>query len=146
MMSTDSAPHLSATTTIALPWGAPSFAAVKGIIHAPGAKPTMKPESRMLSSPSLRPQGMGRITISGSAALPPLPKLSNGRSKGERHIRLFAPPTFLGPHIIPAIVDGAAPADLTVTSLARALPYSQIQQERVINIRTLLLAGRDAFF
>ncbi|MFZ3327486.1 MAG: hypothetical protein WA231_17095, partial [Methylocella sp.] len=34
-----------------LPWRAPSFAAVKGIIHAPGAKPTMKPESRMLSSP-----------------------------------------------------------------------------------------------
>jgi hypothetical protein len=52
--------------------------------------------------------------------------------QGERHIRLFAPPTFLGPHIIPAIVDGAAPADLTVTSLARALPYSQTQQERVI--------------
>jgi hypothetical protein len=24
----------------------PSFAAVKGILHAPGAKPTMKPESR----------------------------------------------------------------------------------------------------
>jgi hypothetical protein len=26
-----------------------------------------------------------------------------------------------------AIVDGAAPADLTVTSLAKALPYSQTQ-------------------
>ena len=44
-LSADSAPHLSPTTTIALPWTAPSFAAVKGIIHAPGAKPTMKPES-----------------------------------------------------------------------------------------------------
>jgi putative transposase len=54
----DSAPHLSPTTAIALPWRAPSFAAVKGIIHAPGAKPTMKPESRMLSSPpSPRPRG-----------------------------------------------------------------------------------------
>jgi hypothetical protein len=30
------------------------------------------------------------------------------------------------------IVDGAAPADLTVTSLAKALPYSQTQQERAI--------------
>ncbi len=37
---------------------APSFAAVKGIIHAPGAKPTMKPKSLMLSSPpSQRPRG-----------------------------------------------------------------------------------------
>jgi hypothetical protein len=33
-------------TTIALPWTAPSFAAVKGIIHQPGAKPAMKAESR----------------------------------------------------------------------------------------------------
>jgi hypothetical protein len=33
-------------TTIALPWTAPSFAAVKGIIHEPSEKPTMKPESR----------------------------------------------------------------------------------------------------
>jgi site-specific DNA recombinase len=29
-----------------LPWSAPSFAAVKGIIHAPSAKPAMKAESR----------------------------------------------------------------------------------------------------
>jgi hypothetical protein len=29
-MSADSAPHHSPTTTIALPWTAPSFAAVKG--------------------------------------------------------------------------------------------------------------------
>jgi site-specific DNA recombinase len=33
-------------TTITLPWTAPSFAAVKGIIHEPGAKPAMKAESR----------------------------------------------------------------------------------------------------
>jgi hypothetical protein len=32
-----------------------------------------------------------------------------------------------------AIVDGAAPADLTVTSLSKALPYSQTQQERAIS-------------
>ena len=59
MMSADSAPHLSPTTTIALPWRVPRFVAVKGIIHAPSM----------------------------------------------------------------------APSDLTVTSLAKALPYSQAQQE-----------------
>jgi hypothetical protein len=48
-------------------------------------------------------------------------------AQGERHIRLFAPLTFLWPRIIPAIVDGTAPADLTVTRLAKALPYSQTQ-------------------
>jgi hypothetical protein len=40
-------------------------------------------------------------------------------------------PTFLWPRIIPAIVDGAA--DLTVTSLAKALPYSKTRQERAIS-------------
>jgi hypothetical protein len=76
-------------------------------------------ESRMLSSlPSPRLHGIDRMTISGSAALPPSPRLSNGRP-GKRHIRLFAPLTFLWPRIIQAIVDGT-PADLSVTSLAKA--------------------------
>ena len=44
-------------------------------------------------------------------------------------MRLFASLTFLWPRIIPAIVDSTAPADLTVTSLAKALPDSQTQQE-----------------
>jgi hypothetical protein len=43
---TDSAPDLNPATMIALPWTAPSFAAMKGIIHEPSTKPTMKPESR----------------------------------------------------------------------------------------------------
>ncbi len=45
-------------------------------------------------------------------------------------MRLFAPLIFLCPRIIPVIDDGTAPVDLTVTSLAKALPYSQAQQER----------------
>src|ERR1700682_238111 len=42
----DPAPRRPLTTTITLPWTAPSFAAVKGIVHAPCAKPAMRPESR----------------------------------------------------------------------------------------------------
>jgi hypothetical protein len=34
------------TTTITLAWTAPSFAAVKGIVHAPCAKPALTPASR----------------------------------------------------------------------------------------------------
>jgi site-specific DNA recombinase len=49
---------------------------------------------------------------------------------GERHIRLLAPLAFLSPRIIAAIIDGTAPADLTVTGLAKALPYSWAEQER----------------
>src|ERR1700730_15497966 len=89
MVSADSAPHLSPTTAIALPWRAPSFAAVKGIIHAPGAKPTMKPEREpdALLSAIAKAPGMGRMTLSGSAALPPSPNLSNVRARGALQSR-----------------------------------------------------------
>jgi site-specific DNA recombinase len=36
--------------------------------------------------------------------------------------------------IIAAIVDGTAPADLTVTGLAKALPYSWAEQEQSIGL------------
>jgi site-specific DNA recombinase len=42
----DSAPDLRPAAMIALPWTAPSFAAMKGVIHEPSTTPTMKPESR----------------------------------------------------------------------------------------------------
>jgi hypothetical protein len=35
---------------------------------------------------------------------------------------------------VSAFVDGTAPADLTVTSLAKALPYSWIEQEQSIGL------------
>jgi hypothetical protein len=80
MMSADPAPHLSPTTTIALPWKAPSFAVVKGIIHATGAKPKMKLKSLMLSSNAAEPDIVIR-PIPGALAMAvlPSPKLSNGR-------------------------------------------------------------------
>jgi site-specific DNA recombinase len=48
----------------------------------------------------------------------------------ERHIRLLAPLAFVSPRIIAAIADGTAPADLTVTGLAKALPYLWAEQEQ----------------
>jgi hypothetical protein len=54
--------------------------------------------------------------------------------QGERHIRLLVPLAFLSPRIVAAIVDGTAPTDLTVTGLARALPYSWGERERSIGL------------
>ena len=48
--------------------------------------------------------------------------------------RLWAPLAYLSPRIIAAIVDGTAPADLTVTGLAKTLPYSWCEQERSIRL------------
>ena len=50
--------------------------------------------------------------------------------QGERHIRLLVPLAFLSPRIVATIVDGTAPTDLTVTGLAKALPYSWGEQEQ----------------
>jgi hypothetical protein len=99
---------------------------IEGIIHAPGAKPTMKPESLMLSSPpSPRPPGDGSNDDIRLGRIASFAEIVEREAQGERHIRLFAPLTFLWPRIIPAIVDGTAPEDLTVTGLAKALPYSR---------------------
>jgi hypothetical protein len=56
--------------------------------------------------------------------------------KAERHIRLLATLAFVAPGIIAALINGTAPADLTVTGLARALPYSWAEQERLIGLAT----------
>jgi site-specific DNA recombinase len=120
-------------TTITLPRTAPSFAAVKGIVHAPCAKPAMRPECRdALLIAIAKARGwiddirLGRI---GSFA-----EIAEREGQGERHIRLLAPLAFLSPRIIAAIVDGSAPADLTVTGLVKALPYSWIEQEQRVGL------------
>ena len=61
-------------------------------------------------------------------------EIAKSESLGERHIRLLAPVAFVSPRIIAAIVDGTAPADLTVTGLAKALPYSWAEQEQCIGL------------
>jgi DNA invertase Pin-like site-specific DNA recombinase len=129
----DPAPRRPLTTTITLAWTAPSFAAVKGIVHAPCAKPAMRPESRdALLTAIAKARGwvddirLGRIASFAGIA--------EREAQGERHIRLLAPLAFLSPRIIAAIVDGTAPADLTVSGLAKALPYSWIEQEQSIGL------------
>ena len=129
----DPAPHRPLTTTITLPWTAPIFAAVKGIINAPCTEPAMRPESRdALLAAIAKARGwiddirLGRI---GSFA-----EIAEREAQGERHIRLLAPLAFLSPRIIAAIADGTAPGDLTVTDLAKALPYSWAAQEETIGL------------
>ena len=124
----DPAPCHSPTTTITLPWTAPSFAAVKGIIHAPCAKPTMKAETREALLTALA-KARGWIDDIRLGRIASFAEIAEREAQGERHIRLLAPLAFLSPRIIATIIDGTAPADLTVTGLAEALPYSWAEQE-----------------
>jgi DNA invertase Pin-like site-specific DNA recombinase len=129
-----SAPCPPQTTMIALPWTAPSFAAVKGIIHQPSEKLTMKPEGRdaLLTAIAKARGWIDDIRLGRFASLV---EIAEQESVGERHIRLLAPLAFLSPRIIAAIANGTAPTDLTVTGLAKALPNSWAEQEQRIGLR-----------
>jgi site-specific DNA recombinase len=128
---TDSAPNLHSPPMIALPWTAPSFAAMKGILHEPSTKPTMKPEIRDTLLAAIG-KARGWIDDIRLGRIASFAGIAEREAVGERHIRLLVPLAFLSPRIIVAIADGTASADLTVTGLAKALPYSWAEQERAI--------------
>jgi site-specific DNA recombinase len=112
-----------------LPWTAPSFVAVKGIVHAPSARPQLKPERRDALLTAIA-KARGWIDDIRRGRIASFVEIAASEGQGERHIRLLAPLAFVSPRIIAAIVDGTAPADLTVTGLAKALPYSWGEQEQ----------------
>jgi site-specific DNA recombinase len=56
--------------------------------------------------------------------------IARREGKVERHIRLLVPLAFLSPRIVSALLEGAAPAGLTISALARTLPWSWAEQER----------------
>ena len=60
--------------------------------------------------------------------------IARREAKVERHIRLLAPLAFLSPRIVSRLLDGTAPAGLTITALARALPWSWAEQERRLGL------------
>jgi site-specific DNA recombinase len=54
--------------------------------------------------------------------------IAEREGKIERHIRNLAALAFVSPQIVSAIIEQSAPADLTVTELAKALPHSWNEQ------------------
>jgi DNA invertase Pin-like site-specific DNA recombinase len=127
--ASDNAAGDSRVTTTTIPWTSPVPAALKGIIHVPAHNTPMKPSRR------------DALLIAIAKARKWVDDLANGRAAGfatiarreckvERHVRLLAPLAFVSPRIVSALLDGTAPPDLTLTVLARALPYSWVEQER----------------
>jgi hypothetical protein len=120
--------------TLVLPFAAPSFAAAKGILHAPSAKPAMTLENRdtLLAAIVKARRWIDDVKLGHLASFA---AIADREGQGERYIRQLANLAFVSPRIIAAIIDGTAPADLTVTSLATALPYSWAVQEQRIEHR-----------
>jgi DNA invertase Pin-like site-specific DNA recombinase len=128
-----SAPRMAEVTMITVPWTSPLPAGVNGIIYVPAHNTPMTPSRRdslLMAIAKARSWvdelANGRV---GSFAV-----LARREGKAERHIRLLLPLAFVSPRIVSNILDGTAPAGLTMMALARALPWSWAEQERRLGL------------
>ncbi|MGZ3293654.1 MAG: recombinase family protein [Xanthobacteraceae bacterium] len=124
-----SGPPIASVTTMAVPWTSPVPAAVKGIIHVPAHNTPIKASRReaLLIAIAKARQWIDDLAHGRAASFA---LIARREGKVERHIRLLAPLAFVSPRIVSALLDGTASADLTLTKLARALPYGWAEQER----------------
>jgi site-specific DNA recombinase len=129
---------IAGVTTIAVPWRSPAPAAIRGIVHVPAHNTPIKPGRReaLLIAIAKAREWMDDLAHGRVASFA---AIARREAKVKRHIRLLAPLAFLSPRIVSAILDGSAPANLTVIQLVRALPYSWAEQERRIGILSLSL-------
>jgi len=123
----------SGVRTITVPLSSPVPDSVKGIVHLPAHNTPIRADRReaLLISIAKARNWIGDLTHGRVASFA---AIARREGKVERHIRLLAPLAFLSPRIVSAVLDGTAPADLTVTRVARALPYSWAEQERRVGI------------
>jgi hypothetical protein len=126
----------SRVATITIPWTGPLPAAVKGIVQVPAHNTPITPSRRetLLTAIAKARQWVDDLAQGRTATFA---QIARREGKVERHLRLLAPLAFLSPRIVSALLDGAAPANLTVTSLARTLPYSWAEQERRLGMMPL---------
>jgi hypothetical protein len=116
-------------TTIKVPWSLATFAEVKGVLHSPSPRPTMKLETRdALLGAIAKARTWINHLVEGRVGS--FGEIATREGKVERYIRLLAPLAFVSPRIISGIMDGTAPPGLTVTGLAQPLAYSWTEQER----------------
>ena len=129
-----SVPHRADATTITVHWTSPLSRAVKGIIHVPAHNTPMTPSRResLLMAIAKARSWVDELATgrAGSLAV-----LARREGKVERHIRLLLLLAFLSPRIVSGLLEGTAPAGLTITALARALPWSWAEQERRLGLR-----------
>ena len=129
-----SGPPIANVTTITVPWTSPVPAAVKGISRVPAHNTPIKTSRReaLLIAIAKARQWIDDLAHGRAASFA---VIARREGKAERHIRLLAPLAFVSPRIVSALLDGTAPADLTLTKLARALPYCWAEQERRVRLQ-----------
>jgi site-specific DNA recombinase len=116
-----------------LPWTPTNASARKGIAWKPSPKPNLDAETieTLLIAIAKARAWMSDLAEGRAASFDEIAQREN---KVERHIRYLAPLAFVSPRIIEAIANGNAPADLTVSTLARKMPHGWAEQERKLGI------------
>lgn len=119
----------SARCTIAVPWGGSVPPSLKGIVHIPAHNTPIKPGPRdaLLNAIAKARQWMDDLL---QARVASLAEIARQEGRAERHIRRLAALAFLSPRIVSRLLDGTAPAGLTITTLTRGLPWAWSEQER----------------
>jgi site-specific DNA recombinase len=126
-------PTSPTTTLLQLPWTPTSASARKGIAWKPSAKANLDPETieTLLTAIAKARSWMDDLA---EGRVDSFDDIARREDKVERHVRFLAPLAFVSPRIIDAIANGSAPADLTVSLLARTLPHSWAAQERMLSV------------
>jgi site-specific DNA recombinase len=121
------------TVDVTIPWTSTVQAGAKGIIHVPAYNTTMRPSRRdaLLMAIAKARNWIDDLAHGRAASFA---AIARREGKVERHVRLLAPLAFVSPRIVSALLEGTAPADLTITALARALPWSWAEQERRLGL------------
>ena len=101
----------------------------KGISHSPSGRQAIDEATRSaLLTAIVRSRAWVETILEDPAA--DLGTIAKRESLAERHVRFLMPLAYLSPRMIEAIAEGRAPANLTVTRLARNLPTVWANQEK----------------
>ena len=103
----------------------------KGVVHTPSQQ-SLDPQKRDALIDAI---ARSRRWVQRLAAEPDLTtkELAQDEKIAERYLRLLLPLAFLSPRLVRAIIDGHAPAHLSVSSLVRAIPYRWDDQDIILS-------------
>lgn len=105
----------------------------KGIAHAPSGTQCITAETRdHLLQAITRARGWMDSILTGNIAS--FEEIAAAENLGERYVRRLVVLAYLSPKVVRTIMDGTAPADLTVSRLTKALPHEWSQQETMLGI------------
>ena len=125
--------QLHGTVNVTISWSGTVQAGVKGIIHVPAHNTPMIPSRRDALLMAIA-RARNWVDELAHGRLGSFAVLAGRERKVQRHVRLLMPLAFVSPRIVSGLLDGTAPAGLTITALARALPWSWADQERRLGL------------